>query len=89
MDEFASEIWLDAGRPVKNVTRLKGQYDFSLYWYRDCGNCTDGKGEIDNLSPGPDFGAALKQQLGLELVPSKSQIEVLVIDHAERMPSEN
>jgi uncharacterized protein (TIGR03435 family) len=89
MDQFASEIWFDAGRPVKNATGLQGEYDFSLYWYRECSNCTDGKGEIDSLPSSPDFGSALKQQLGLALVPSKSQIDVLVIDHIERTPTEN
>jgi uncharacterized protein (TIGR03435 family) len=89
MDEFASEIWFDAGRPVKNITGLKGEYDFSLYWYRECSNCTDGKGEIDDLPPSPDFGSALKQQLGLAIEPSRSQIDVLVIDHIERMPTQN
>jgi uncharacterized protein (TIGR03435 family) len=32
---------------------------------------------------------AIKEQLGLELVPRKEEIEVLVIDHATRIPTNN
>jgi uncharacterized protein (TIGR03435 family) len=36
----------------------------------------------------PEFLTALREQLGLKLVPQKSKVPVLVIDHIER-PSEN
>jgi uncharacterized protein (TIGR03435 family) len=37
----------------------------------------------------PDFFAAVQQQLGLKLEPKKDFVEILVVDHAERVPSEN
>ena len=36
----------------------------------------------------PDLITALQEQLGLRLEPQKAQVEMLVIDHAEK-PSEN
>ncbi len=46
----------------------------------------------DANQPPPDAGTtlteALREQLGLKLVPMKPELRVLVIDHVER-PSEN
>ncbi len=46
----------------------------------------------DANEPPPDLGTALmealREQLGLKLVPAKAELRVLVIDHVER-PSEN
>ena len=66
-------------RLVVDQTGLKGHYDFVL----------DGV----SVGPSPDGTAtsiftALKEQLGLELVPRKAPVEVLVIDSVEP-PSEN
>lgn len=42
--------------------------------------------EGDNL---PDVFRAVKEQLGLELEPKKGPVELIVIDHVEKMPTEN
>ena len=66
-------------RLVVDETGLKGHYDFVLNGV--------------SVGPSPDGATtsiftALKEQLGLELVPRKAPIEVLVIDRVEP-PSEN
>jgi uncharacterized protein (TIGR03435 family) len=70
------------GRPVINRTGLPGIYDFTMDWAREqeAGSAND--------TSGPGLFAALEQQLGLKLVSTKAQVEVVVIDHIE-LPSEN
>jgi uncharacterized protein (TIGR03435 family) len=64
--------------PVLNKTGLPGIYDFSV--------------EI-RPEPGADmltlWQSVLQDQLGLKLESRKEQVEVLVIDHAERIPVPN
>lgn len=66
------------GRLVVDKTGLGDKrFDFKLQW-----EATHGPGL------GPSLFTALKEQLGLELVPSKDVVDVLVIDQMER-PSAN
>jgi uncharacterized protein (TIGR03435 family) len=57
--------------PVQDETGLSASYDFSL-------EMVSASGEV--VSP----FTAVQEQLGLKLEPTKTQIEVLVIEHAER-----
>jgi uncharacterized protein (TIGR03435 family) len=82
-------------RPVIDKTGLTGKYDFSIDFNLDLralgplpGGPTPGAG--DNApDPGPDIAAAVEQQLGLRLVAGKAKLDVLVIDKAEKVPSDN
>ena len=57
--------------PVIDQTDLKDAFDFKLEWDSNDGN-------LDNLK------RALVEQLGLELVPSREPIEMLVVEKAKR-----
>jgi uncharacterized protein (TIGR03435 family) len=65
-------------RPVIDATGLSGSYEWIL---------TFGWGPTASLDV-PDVFTALREELGLQLVSTRSQMNVLVIDHIER-PSEN
>jgi bla regulator protein blaR1 len=67
--------------PVVNKTGLTGKYDFTLTW-------TNQLTADDSGSDAPSLFTAVQEQLGLKLVPTRQQVEVIVIDHIER-PSEN
>jgi uncharacterized protein (TIGR03435 family) len=83
MEQFANYM---AGsvvrRPVHDATGLKGKYDFVLKWVMDYG------GPVTEDSS-PTIFEALQQQLGLKLESKKEMVDILVVDHIEKTPSEN
>jgi hypothetical protein len=86
-------------QPVQDFTGLKGTYDIDLSWAPDpalersgpyAGAFADAHPNAD-LPPSPpaDLFTAIRESLGLRLEPRKEPVEVLVIDHIERVPTEN
>ena len=69
---------------VLDRTGLKGAYDLSLKWIPEAKTET-----ADAAETGPTIFMAVQDQLGLKLEPRKDAVEVLVIDHADRVPVEN
>jgi uncharacterized protein (TIGR03435 family) len=76
---LASVLSRPAGQPVVDRTGLTGIYDFTLSYAP----------ANDPNSSLPDFFTALQEQLGLKLQPQKIPVDVLVIDHADKIPTEN
>jgi uncharacterized protein (TIGR03435 family) len=78
-------------------TELDGAYVISLVWVPDSPEApgaaaTSQPGAPDvgaPGAPGPSIFTALQEQLGLKLIAAKGPVEVLVIDHAEKIPTEN
>lgn len=77
--------------PVEDATGLKGKYDIDISWTPDPTFESPGRfgQEHPNAEPTPGLFAALRESLGLKLEPRKVSVEVLVIDHIERVPAEN
>jgi uncharacterized protein (TIGR03435 family) len=72
MDDLAFSLEMSLGIPVVNQTGLTNAFDFKLSW----GNYAD-----DN--PDPDaLKQALTEQLGLELVPARAPVKMLVVEKA-------
>ena len=70
-------------RPIIDLTGLKGWYPIKLDWAlaRGPGAPAD--------SAGPSLFTAVEEQLGLKLEGRKGPVEILVVDRAEKVPSEN
>jgi bla regulator protein blaR1 len=63
------------GRMVIDQTGLTGTYDLTLEWAPQGADASD---------PRPSIFAALEEQLGLKLVPTKGPVEVIVVDQIEK-----
>ena len=84
MDQLANLLASPAGRPVVNRTGLTGRYFYAVAYSPLSAQAT---GAADSSSV--DIFAALEQQLGLKLESKKESLDVLTVDHAERVPTEN
>jgi len=78
--ELAAPLQSFAGRPVSDETGLTGTFDIDLIWTPD-----------ESLAPAgtrPDVGvslfAALEEQLGLKLEPTRRPFQVRVVQRVER-----
>jgi uncharacterized protein (TIGR03435 family) len=89
------------GRPVVDKTGLTGVYDYELEFAFNLSAVPPPPGvvpppaaisstPIDTMSePIADISSALQSQLGLRLVSSKAKLDTIVIDKAEKVPTEN
>jgi len=67
---------------VVDRTGLAGMFDVKLEW-------TPQAQQADDASAGASIFTAVQEQLGLKLEARKGPLEVIVIDRAERVPTEN
>jgi uncharacterized protein (TIGR03435 family) len=79
-----------AGTPVVDATGLKGAFDFVLEWSPDeTLRMPAAPGDGRGGGGGPSIFTALEEQLGLKLSGGKGPVEVLAVDHIERVPTGN
>ena len=79
-----------AGRPVLDATCLTGRYSFQLYFTPDAARTNSAPTDpTSTAADEPSLFAALQEQLGLRLEPRIASMEFLVIDRAEKVPTEN
>jgi uncharacterized protein (TIGR03435 family) len=71
-------------RPVVDATGLKGHYDIRI----DLAAVAD-INQQDRMDATSAMIAALQEQMGLKIEARKDEVDVLVIDHAEKTPTEN
>jgi uncharacterized protein (TIGR03435 family) len=75
-------------RQVVDRTGLTGTYDFTLEFAPEQALSAQPDAGADFGPGGPSFTRAVKDQLGIKLVPEKLPVDVIVIDRIEK-PSEN
>ena len=81
MELFAAYLINSLAQPINDATDLRGTYDFSLKWIIH--------GSLKKDDDGPDIFQAVQAQLGLKLESTKLPVDVLVIDHIDKTPSDN
>jgi bla regulator protein BlaR1 len=78
MSQLADTLSQRVDLPVLNTTGIEGVFDIELKWAPDGDNAN-----------GPSIFTAVQEQLGLKLEQRKGPMEIIVVDHAERVPTEN
>jgi len=79
MSRFAELLAKAEDCPVIDMTGIDGLYDFDLNYEPNGGTA----------ETGPGLATALSEQLGLRLEKRRMPVELLVIDHVEKIPAEN
>lgn len=82
---------LATGRPIVDMTELKGSYSVKLEWTplkQGAGNL-DGAADPAALPAGQTLFEAMTEQLGLRLEMRKGPMDVIVVDSANRTPMPN
>jgi uncharacterized protein (TIGR03435 family) len=82
------------GDPVIDKTGLSGKYDFNVEFSLPDSQASQSPGgggavpaPVSDL--GMDLVAAIQQQLGLRLEKGKGMLDYVVVEKAEKVPTEN
>jgi uncharacterized protein (TIGR03435 family) len=77
---------------IVDKTGLTANYDFHLEYVGGGGIgalLSPSSSDASDPSGGPSLIEAMEKQLGLKLTKTTGPLDVLVIDHAEKTPTEN
>jgi len=72
--------------PVTDRTGLTGKFDFTLEFAPQAPAALPPDTTAESA---PNLISAIPQQLGLRLVPKKIPVDILIIDRADKIPTEN
>jgi len=85
MTELAGHLTSVTGRLVLNKTALEGRYFCAVTFTP----LTTQANEVATGAGALDIFAAIQLQLGLKMESAKEPVDILVVDRAERVPTEN
>jgi uncharacterized protein (TIGR03435 family) len=90
MARLADNVARSLAKPVLDQTGIDGVYDFELRWTTDDLTNTDDLTKKDN-GPTRPLRCSLrsKRRLACALLPQKVPVQIIVVDHVERAPTEN
>jgi bla regulator protein blaR1 len=89
IEEFARKVGprtLDG--PMTDATGLTGKYDYTIFWSQSANGAALRGVPLDEPD-GPSIFDAVQEQLGLKLEKRKGPVQMLVVDHVEKKPTEN
>jgi uncharacterized protein (TIGR03435 family) len=87
MQRFADFLSRQLNSPVVDKTEAAGDFQFTFEFTRDEVQTGSDSRPPDNA--GPSIYTALSEQLGLRLVAQKLPVEIIVVDHIEKVPTDN
>jgi len=86
VDDMSHMRTAEMDRPVIDNTGLKGRYDFTVTLF---GTQEEMMAALNKGDFGTSIFTLIQEQLGLRLEPQKLPLDMVVIDKAERVPTEN
>jgi uncharacterized protein (TIGR03435 family) len=89
LPEFATNLSSRIGRPIVDSTGISGKYDFVLSTFVDIPPAEPGAPVNNREIMAQQIAVAVQKQLGLRLEPKKGRVDVLVVDHYDKIPTEN
>jgi uncharacterized protein (TIGR03435 family) len=89
MLKFADMLARFTGQKVVDDTGLKGVYDFTLEWSPEQTKMPAPEDGVAAGPSGPSVFTALQEQLGLKLEGRRGPVDILVVDHMEKVPTAN
>ena len=97
VSEFASTLINargDVDLPVLDATGIEGRWDFNLRWISSAQlasakTASQSAGDAPAPAGGLSLPEAIEKEFGLKMELKKRPFPVLVIDHVEKMPTEN
>jgi uncharacterized protein (TIGR03435 family) len=84
MADLAEDMARSLGQMVVDKTGVVGVYDFELRYTTD--DLSSSASDVDGI---PSLFTALRDTLGLRLQPEKVPVDIIAVDHVERVPIEN
>ncbi len=74
--------------PLTDATGLRGKYDYTIFWSMQATmDVLSGRPALD--PDGVTIFDAVQDQLGLKIEKRKGPVQMLVVDHVEKKPTEN
>jgi uncharacterized protein (TIGR03435 family) len=86
-NDLARRLSFTLNRPIIDRTGLTGRYDYALVFDTPA-LMPPSPASPDADTPTP-IEVVLQEQLGLRLNKRKGSIEILIVDHVEKTPTEN
>ena len=90
MEVFSTQLAYLLRAHVTDATGLTGKYDIAMCWApEDTRGTAAGPGTPAAPDSGPTLQQALQDQLGLRLESKRGPVEFIVVEHTEKLPTEN
>ncbi len=83
MRQLAQRLTPWTGKPVLDATGIEGYFIIKLTF------AATGIDASDTSTNAPLLASALPEQLGLRLLPVREPVKILVVDHADAVPTSN
>jgi len=74
---------------LTDATGLTGKYDYTIFWSMSATSAAWHGTPITGDTDGPSIFDAVQDQLGLKIEKRKEPVQVLVVDHVEKKPTDN